>query len=192
MATLYLIQRAAVEQYGWLTAEEFTRSFALCHAAPGINLLCLTILIGRRVAGLAGSIVSLIGLLLPSVTITIVLTALYADLRTLPVVQAALRGIVPATVGLGLLMTVNMARPLLTSSRSESNSSLFVSVILLVGSALAVNLWHIPVIVVLCSAGAIGALSLWQHTLQTQPTQPAQDPPLQKAPLPDQTESNQS
>lgn len=167
MATLYLIRRAAVDQHGWFTAEEFSRDWALCQAAPGINLLCMTILVGQRVAGLAGALTALIGLLLPTVTLTIVMIALYADLRTLPVVQAALRGIVPATVGLGLLLTVNMVRPLLAASQREGRMRLFVGVALLVGSVAAVLLWRLPVILVLCSAGALDAVATWRHALQT-------------------------
>jgi len=166
MATLYLIRRAAVDRYRWLTAEEFSRDWALCQAAPGINLLCMTILVGRQVAGLPGAVVAMVGLLLPSVSITIVMIALYADLRNLPVVQAALHGIVPATVGLGLLLTYNMAQPLVNASRHESRSSLAVSVIILVGSALAVVVWELPVLLVLISAGLLGALSMWQHAAQ--------------------------
>lgn len=168
MATLYLIRRTTVEQYRWMTAAEFTRDWALCQAAPGINLLCMTILVGRQVAGLAGALVAIVGLLLPSVTITIVMIALYADLRNLPIIQAALHGIVPATVGLGLLLTTNMARPLLTASKRESNSSLLVSVFILVGSALAVVVWELPVIVVLISAGGLGALTMWWQATQAQ------------------------
>ncbi|MEZ4863662.1 MAG: chromate transporter [Caldilineaceae bacterium] len=170
MATLFLIRRAAVERHGWLTAAEFTADWALCQAAPGINLLCMTILIGWRVAGWGGALVSLVGLLLPSATLTIVMTALYADLRNLPVVQAALHGIVPATVGLGLLLTSSMARPLLVASRQESTFSLVVSVAILIGSAAAILFWGLPVIVVLCSAGAIGALTLWLSAHRRQPT----------------------
>lgn len=166
MATLYLIRRAAVDRYRWLTAEEFSRDWALCQAAPGINLLCMTILVGRQVAGLPGAVVAMVGLLLPSVSITIVMIALYADLRNLPVVQAALHGIVPATVGLGLLLTYNMAQPLVNASRQESRRSLAVSVIILVGSALAVVVWELPVLLVLISAGLLGALSMWQHAAQ--------------------------
>lgn len=178
MATLYLIRRATVEQRGWLTAEEFAHDFALCQAAPGINLLCMTILIGRRVAGLAGSLISLIGLLLPSVTLTVVMTALYADLRTLPVVQAALHGIVPATVGLGLLLTVNMTRPLLLASKREGQASLLVGLSLLVGSALAVVVGYLPVIVVLCSAGVIGALTAWRQALRGRQSAVRPQPPI--------------
>lgn len=170
-ATLFLIRRAAVERYGWLSAEEFTRDWALCQAAPGINLLCMTILVGRQVAGLTGSLIAMVGLLLPSVILTIVMIALYADLRTLPVVQAALHGIVPGTVGLGLLLTFNMARPLLLSSYRESTGNLVIGALLLMGSAVTVLVWHLPVIVVLCSAGAIGALTTWWHTVRGQAVQ---------------------
>ncbi|MFN8489522.1 MAG: chromate transporter [Caldilineaceae bacterium] len=166
MATLFLIRRTSVEKYRWLSPEEFTRDWALCQAAPGINLLCMTILIGRRVAGLAGALVALLGLMLPSVTLTIVMTALYADARNLPVVQAALRGVVPATVGLGLLLTYNMARPLLMASKRESMGSLSVSVFLLAGSALVGVFSDLPVLLVLCSAGAIGGLAMWYHATQ--------------------------
>ena len=171
MATLYLIQRTTVERYHWLTAAEFSRDWALCQAAPGINLLGMTILIGRKVAGLAGALVALVGLLLPSVTITIAMIALYADLRNLPVIQAALHGIVPATVGLGLLLTTNMARPLLSASQRESTISLLVSLSILVGSALAVVLWELPVLVVLLSAGGLGALTMWWQAGQAKVAQ---------------------
>lgn len=171
MATLYLIQRTTVERYHWLTAAEFSRDWALCQAAPGINLLGMTILIGRKVAGLAGALVALVGLLLPSVTITIAMIALYADLRNLPVIQAALHGIVPATVGLGLLLTTNMARPLLSASQRESTISLLVSLLILVGSALAVVLWELPVLVVLLSAGGLGALTMWWQAGQAKVAQ---------------------
>ena len=171
-ATLFLIRRAVVEQHRWVSEGAFTRDWALCQAAPGINLLCMTILLGRQVAGIPGALVAMLGLMLPSVTITIVMTALYADLRNLSMVQAALRGVVPATAGMGLLLSANMARPLLATSRRESQGSLGVGILLLVGSAAAVQFWHLPVIIVLCGAGIIGALNTWYHATQAKVGQP--------------------
>ncbi len=161
MATLYMIRRAVVNQHSWLTADEFTRDWALCQAAPGINLICMTILIGRQVAGIPGALVAVFGLLLPSVAITITMTALYATFRDSALLQSAIHGVVPATVGLGLLLSVSMARPLLAANRRESMLSLVVGVILLVGSAVALLLWQLPVILVLCTAGLVGALLSW-------------------------------
>jgi chromate transporter len=113
MATLYMIRRAVVDQQGWLTAGEFARDWALCQAAPGINLICMTILVGRQVAGIPGALVAVFGLLFPSVAITITMTALYASFRDSALLQSAIHGVVPATVGLGLLLSASMARPLL-------------------------------------------------------------------------------
>ncbi len=160
-ATLFLIRRAAVERYHWLSDEEFTRYWSLCLVAPGINLLGLTILLGRHVGGYGGVFVALSGLMLPSVTITILMIALYAGLQDTPIVQAALRGIVPVTIGLGLLTASNMARPMLAAGRREGRLSLGICILLLLGSAAAMALLSPPVIAVLCAAGAVGACFGW-------------------------------
>ena len=159
--TLTLIRRNVVEQQGWLCEAEFTRDWALVQIVPGINLLGLTILIGRRVAGPKGVALALLGLLLPSVTLTILLTALYKRIQHLEVAQAALRGVIPATVGLGLLTTLQMARPPMNASFREGKVSFLLSGILLLGSGMAVAWWHWPVILVLCVAGTVSALTCW-------------------------------
>ena len=160
-ATLTLIRREVVERRGWVTDAEFVRDWALCQVAPGINLLGLTILIGRKLSGARGIAVSLLGLLLPSVGITVALAACYGHSRGLPVVRAALGGVVPGTVGLGLLTAFQMARPLLAVARREGRGALTWAGTALVGSGLVAALWRPPVLVILCAAGAAGALLHW-------------------------------
>jgi chromate transporter len=161
-ATQLLIYRAFVERRSWLTPEEFTSNWAIVQATPGINLLALTILIGWKLRGGLGVALSLLGLLLPSVSITVLMTALYAGVRDEPLVRAALRGIVPATVGLGLVMSYRLVRPILAASRREGRTSLLISVALLAGSAAAVAFAGAPVVLVLCAAGAAAALAGWR------------------------------
>ncbi len=147
-ATLALIRRAAVDEQGWVTGEEFGRYWSLVQLAPGINLLALTVLLGRRVAGLRGMALALTGLLLPSAALTILLTAAYAHSQHLAVVQAALRGIVPAVAGLGLLTAWQIARPLLTRPARP---------VILLGSACAAWLGSVPVVAILLLGGLFGA-----------------------------------
>jgi chromate transporter len=128
---------------------------------PGINLLGLTILLGKRVAGLTGIALALIGLLLPSASLTVLLTAGYARISALPAVQAAFRGIVPAIVGLGLLTAAQMARPLFATARGEGRISLLFYAALFAGSGAAVVLLRSPVVLVLLMAGGAGALFSW-------------------------------
>ncbi|MBW3622327.1 MAG: chromate transporter [Armatimonadetes bacterium] len=161
VATLALLHRMAVEQEEWLSEEEFTRDWALSQAAPGINLLALTILIGHRVAGANGILLSLVGLLLPTTAITVVLTASYAHIRHSPVVEAALKGILPATVGLGLLTSWQMIRPLLKESHAEGRGSGAFSLLLLAGCAL-LSFLRFPVVYILLFAAVLGAFYRWK------------------------------
>jgi chromate transporter len=157
-ATLLLIRREVVERRAWMDGDEFTRAWAICQVAPGINLLGLTILIGWKQRRAPGAAVALLGLLLPSVTITAVLTAGYAVVRNSPVVAAALRAVVPATVGLGILLSWQMGAPLLKQARWRGVSDLIVGIGILVGSAAALAIWRPPVILVLILGGAVGAM----------------------------------
>lgn len=166
LATLALIRRAVVEQRGWLTEADFARDWSLVQLAPGINLLALTILIGRRTGGVRGICLSLAGLLLPSVAVTILLTAFYARVQGTPLVREALCGVIPAIVGLGLVTAWQIARPLLSRSRREGRGSLSLSLLLLAGSGLAVWRAHLPVIAVLVVSGAIYAFWNWQQARQ--------------------------
>jgi chromate transporter len=161
-ATLYLIRREAVERHGWLTGDDFTRYWGICQIAPGINILGLVALIGWRVAGAAGALFSLSGLLLPSASITVGLTSIYAGIREEPIVRSALAGVVPATVGLGLLLAFTMVRPLLHSARRDGRAGTLVAVVLLLMSSALAALTRIPVLAIMWGAGALSALAQWQ------------------------------
>lgn len=167
-ATLALIRRAFVQEYGWISESVFTRDWALVQLAPGINLLAITILIGRRILGIKGVPLALIGLLLPSATITVLLTAFYAHIQRLHSVQAGLKGVIPATVGLGLLTAVQMAQPPLDDSRREGKVSLTVSLLILIGSGFVGVALRWSVILILAVAGAVSALASWWRTLAAQ------------------------
>jgi chromate transporter len=161
-ATLYLIRRVAVERHGWLTDDDFTRYWSICQIAPGINILGLVILIGWRVAGAQGALLSLSGLLLPSAAITVALTSIYTSIREAPVVRAAIAGVVPATVGFGLLLAFTMVRPLLNGARREGRASTLVAVVLLLVSTIIAARALTPVLAILWGAGALSALAQWQ------------------------------
>ncbi|HLH32348.1 MAG TPA: chromate transporter [Terriglobia bacterium] len=161
-ATLYLIRRVAVERHGWITDEDFTRYWGICQIAPGINILGLVVLIGWRVAGAVGAALSLCGLLLPSAAITVALTSIYASVREAPLVRAAIAGVVPATVGLGLFLGFTMTRPLLNSARREGSASTLIAIVLLLASTIVAARAQTPVLAILYSAGAVSAIAQWQ------------------------------
>lgn len=160
-ATLALIRRAVVQQRAWMTDAEFVRDWALCQVTPGINLLGLTTLIGRRLGGAWGIALALAGLLLPSVGVTVALTASLAHFEHSLVVRHALQGVVPATVGLGGLTAGQMAAPALAAARREGRAMLGIAVVLLAGAALLAAVGRVPTLALLCGAGTLGAIAQW-------------------------------
>ncbi len=160
-ATIYLIRQAVVERRGWLTDAEFTEAWAICQLTPGINLLALTAMIGWRRRGVGGVAASLMGLLLPSASITALIAASYSAIQRLPLIQAAVRGIIPATVGIGLLLSYQLARPYLQASRAQGRGAWLFSVALLLAGALWFGLAQPPVLAVLWGSGALAAAVEW-------------------------------
>ncbi len=152
-----LIRRSAVDRYGWVTEEQFNRDWALCQMTPGINLIALTILVGKQIAGTRGVALCLAGMLLPSALITGLLTAGFVQIRELPSVQGGLRGVLPATVGLGLMTAFQMAHQPLRISLKRGAWQLLFALFLLLGSAVLLWSGRASVIVVLLVAGGLGA-----------------------------------
>lgn len=162
-ATLALIRRELVERRDWITDADFVRDWSICQLTPGINLLGLTIIFGKRLAGIRGIVLALFGLLLPSVTITIVLTACYVHFRDKPSVQSALHGLIPAVVGIGLLTAWKMAYPMLHMSWRQGRPTLVLAIALLLVGATAFAAWHPPVVALICAAGTLSALFHWSR-----------------------------
>ncbi len=158
-STFYLIHQACIE-HGWMDEQEFVRAWALAQISPGINLVKLTTLIGYQLRGWPGILAAMAGLLLPSGAVTALMTAGFAVIRSQPLIQAALRGILPATIGLSLAMGVQMAQPLLSEAHHEGRLRLSAHLLILLGAALLLALSSISPVVVLLLAGAAAVLLL--------------------------------
>lgn len=157
-STVFLIQRTFIDRYGWMTMEDFNQFWNLCLFAPGINLIALTVLIGRKLSGISGSITSLLGLLLPSATITCLMAAGFTQIQHLPIVHAILRGIIPATAGIMGLVAFNFARPVISHAYAKGKVPTLLSLALILLSLLALIYFQLSVAVVLLGIALLGML----------------------------------
>ncbi len=169
-STTLLIQRTFIERHHWVTAEEFTRLWGICLLTPGINLIAITALLGKRLGGWRGIVASLAGLLLPSGAITCLLAALFAQVAHSTTTQAVLRGIVPATGGVMALVAVNFARPLFRRGADTSLGRIALTVVLALAGGLAVILFNVSAILIVIAAALLGALLFKPQTPRPSPT----------------------
>lgn len=158
-STTFLIQRAFIERYGWVTDEEFLRLWNLCLLTPGINLIALTALIGKKLGGARGVGVSLAGMLLPSGAITCLLAALFVEVERSATTQAVLRGVIPATGGIMLLVLYNFARPLIHDGRRAGLPRGLAYIALTLLCAWLVIAFNVSAIVIVLGLAVLGAFA---------------------------------
>jgi chromate transporter len=157
-STTFLIYRVFVEKRGWLLPEEYNRFWNLCVMAPGINLVGMTILIGRKLGGIRGVCASLGGLLVPSAAITCLLTAGFIGVERFPATQAILQGVIPATAGIMLVVGIKYAQPILQELRAEGTWPVIIGLALVLLATLAIILLQIAIPLVLVGTALLSIL----------------------------------
>src|SRR4029078_11289019 len=131
--------------------------WTLSRLSPGVTLIALTALLGRRLGGLPGVAYAIGGMLVPAAVITVILTGALVAANDVPAVVAALAGMGPVTVGMMLGLTVMLARSAIRPGRARFADMTLVGIAVVVGFVAPAS----PVIVIL-SGGLIGALFLGQ------------------------------
>ncbi len=113
------MQRRVVEVHGWMTAAQFTALFGLAQAAPGPNMMVVT-LVGWRVAGFWGALAATAAMFGPSSVVTGIALHAWNRFRHAPWRRAVQAGLVPVTAGLvaagaALIASIAAATPALAA-----------------------------------------------------------------------------
>ena len=130
--------------YGWLTEEAMMNFIAVAESTPGPISVNLATFIGASQAGIWGSLVATLGLVLPSFVIILIIASLIQNLMKFAGVQAALDGVKPVVIGLIL----------------ATSATMFLSTVLgmsTIGSVISFNPWALVILAVL-----VGVSMLYQ------------------------------
>lgn len=101
LATSPEMNRFLVDERGWMSDAQFTDSIALAQAAPGPNILFVTLL-GWQAAGAAGALAASVGILLPSSVLCFFANRWRATHSGGRLVRSIRRGLSPIAIGLTL------------------------------------------------------------------------------------------
>lgn len=93
------IHRQAVDIGHWMTERQFADFFAISQAAPGPNVMIVT-LVGYHVAGFAGAIVTTLAMCGPTAVLAFFFARTWDRFRDAPWREAISAGLVPISVGL--------------------------------------------------------------------------------------------
>lgn len=150
-----MIQELVVNTYGWITQPEFTNAIALGQLTPG-PILISAAAIGYSVKGILGSIVATVGIFFPPALLMLTCSHLLQRIKRSFAIQAALKGIRPAVVGLIFTAGISFAQPML--ELGQPAMAYLVTAVIFAGSMVALMKWKIEIALIIPIAGAIGVL----------------------------------
>jgi chromate transporter len=136
-----------VEKRKWLTADQFMAYLAISQTMPGLNSVNLAILAGDYLRGIKGSIIALLGLVLPGSTLLLLLGFVYTALTDHAITVLLLTGIAAGATGLLAAVTYRIG---------DAHWKKPISLILIAVTFVLMSIVKLPLLEVLAIMAPIG------------------------------------
>lgn len=146
-----LMRKKFVEKLHWIDEQEMMDYTAIAQSSPGAIAVNAAILVGYRVAGVAGALITVLGTVLPPLTILSVISFFYTAFRANPIVNMAMAGMAAGVAAVICDVVVTMGAGVLQQHR-------VLPVLVMVGSFAASCFFGVNVVIIILVCGTIGAL----------------------------------
>lgn len=153
---LPVAQRELVENTRWMTKAEFLELLSIGQVLPGPNIVNMALIFGDRHFGWRGAFASLAGLLLAPLAIVLALAVLVRQGSSSGLMADALRGMGVVAAGLVVSTAARLASPIKTN-----RMGLWVCVVLVAATVVAVAAFRWPLVWVLATLGPAAWLFAW-------------------------------
>lgn len=149
-----LMRKRFVQELGWIGEEEMLDLTAIAQAAPGAIAVNASMLIGYRVAGVPGALITVLGTVLPPLVIISVISLFYQAFRDHAVVNMVMAGMLCGVAAVIFDVVRGMIGTLLRQKR-------MLPAVVLCGAFLAVRFFSVHAAIILLVCGAVGAADAW-------------------------------
>lgn len=149
-----LMRKKFVEELHWIGEQEMLDLIAIAQSSPGAIAVNASILVGYRVAGVPGALVTVLGTILPPLVILSVISLFYRAFRDNPVVNMAMTGMLAGVAAVILDVVITMLQSIFRQKR-------LLPVLVFLGAFGAVRYLGVNILPVLLACGLIGAGDTW-------------------------------
>ena len=152
-----LMKKKFVDELGWLEEEEMLNLAAIGQSSPGAVAVNAASLLGYRVGGPLGALVSILGTVLPPLIIITIISAFYTAFRSNPVVNAVLKGMQAGVAAVIADVVINMGGKVVRQKK-------WIPILTMVGAFLATWYFKINVVIIILVCGALGGIMAWYES----------------------------
>jgi chromate transporter len=145
------MKKRFVDAYGWIEEKDMMDMVAIAQSAPGAIAVNASIMIGYRMAGIGGAILSIVATVLPPLLFISVLSFFYLSFKESRLVVILLKSMSLAVAAILLDVVWNMAKAVFREKGAFSKC-------ILVGSFIAIFFLRLDVRVILLTGALLGGL----------------------------------
>ena len=149
-----LMEKKFVNEYHWIEEEEMLDLVAIAQSTPGALAVNAAILVGYRLAGVLGSMVTILGTVLPPLIILSIISAAYTAFINNPVINLILKGMQAGVAAVVIDVTISMISTMVKEKKA-------LPVVIMTAAFLAAFILKINVVIIILICGVIGAISIY-------------------------------
>ena len=153
-----LMQKRFVQELKWIDEEEMMDLVAISQSAPGPIAVNASIIVGYRMAGIPGALLSTLGTVLPPLAIITAVSYFYIAFRENSMINALLFGMQAGVAAVIVDVVINMGLAIIKDKR-------LLPVIMMFLSFVATAVFDVNIVVILFICGAIGAYTTYRINL---------------------------
>lgn len=149
-----LMRKKFVNEYHWIEEQEMLDLTAIAQSTPGPIAVNAAILVGYRVAGYLGSIITIIATVLPPLIILSVISVVYTAFINNLIIQYILRGMKAGVAAVIIDVVISMIISLMKDKKA-------IPIIVMISAFAATFVFKINVVIIILLSGLIGAVSMY-------------------------------
>jgi chromate transporter len=147
-----LMRKRFVEQLGWIEEKEMLDITAIAQSSPGAMAVNASVLVGFRLAGVVGSLVTVLGTVLPPLITLTLVSLFYFKFRESEIVRKVLNGMMAGVVAVIVDVVIKMARDIVRQKE-------WLAILIMIAAFLVVRIFHVNLVYILLASGLVGAVS---------------------------------
>ncbi len=122
-----LMRKKFVDEYKWIEEKEMLDLVAISQSAPGPIAVNASILVGYRLAGIPGAMITVFGTVLPCLVIISIISLFYNEFKQNAIVNTILRGMDAGVAAVIADVTFSMGKKIIGEKKIYGNLIMFTS-----------------------------------------------------------------
>jgi chromate transporter len=149
-----LMKKRYVEELKWLEEDEMLDVTAITQSAPGPLPVNASVIIGYRMAGIIGSLIAILGTILPPIIIISIISLFYDQFRTNPYIATALQVMRAGVAAVIFDVVINLAGNVIKTKR-------ILYIVMMVVAFAATYLFDVSAMLIIFVCLGIGLVDLY-------------------------------